>query len=63
MMKYDVKLIQGKMSEREVREKIEKAANTARNVAQQKGEGDRSHDSFRSDMVKNAEKDRRDGKI
>ena len=63
MMKYNVNLIQGKMTERQVRDKIEKASNTARIISQQKGEGDRSHDSFRRDMVKNAERDKRDGKI
>lgn len=63
MMKYDVKLIQGKMTERQVREKIEKASHTARVISQQRGEGDRSHDSFRRDMVKNAERDKKDGKI
>lgn len=51
------------MTERQVREKIEKAANTARIISQQKGQGDRSHDSFRKDMVNNAERDKRDGKI
>jgi hypothetical protein len=51
------------MSERQVRDSIEKAAQTARNISQQRGEGDRSHDSFRKDMVKNAERDRKEGKI
>lgn len=62
-MKYQVNLQQEKMSERQVRDSIEKAAQTARNIAQRRGEGDRSHDSFRKDMVKNAERDRKDGKI
>ena len=62
-MKYQVHLEKEKMSERQVRDSIEKAAQTARNIAQQRGEGDRSHDSFRKDMVKNAERDRKDGKI
>lgn len=62
-MKYKVDLHKEKMSERQVRDSIEKAAQTARNIAQQRGEGDRSHDSFRKDMVKNAERDRKDGKI
>jgi hypothetical protein len=51
------------MTERQVRDSIEKAAQTARNISQQRGEGDRSHDSFRKDMVKNAERDKKDGKI
>lgn len=62
-MKYKVDLHKEKMSERQVRDSIEKAAQTARNISQQRGEGDRSHDSFRKDMVKNAERDRKDGKI
>lgn len=62
-MKYQVHLEKDRMSEKQVRESIEKAAQTARNLSQQKGEGDRSHDSFRRDMVKNAERDRKDGKI
>jgi hypothetical protein len=51
------------MSERQVRDSIERASATARNIAQQRGEGDRSQDSFRKDMVKNAERDRKEGKI
>lgn len=62
-MKYQVHLEKDRMSEKQVRESIEKAAQTARNLSQQRGESDRSHDSFRRDMVKNAERDRKDGKI
>jgi hypothetical protein len=62
-MKYNVDLQKEKMSERQVRDSIERASATARNIAQQRGEGDRSHDSFRKDMVKNAERDRKEGKI
>jgi hypothetical protein len=62
-MRYKVNLQSEKMSERQVRESIEKAANTARIVSQQRGEGDKSHDAFRRDMVKNAERDKKDGKI
>jgi hypothetical protein len=62
-MKYKVDLQKEKMSERQVRDSIEKASQTARNIAQRRGEGDRSHDSFIRDMVKNAERDRKDGKI
>ena len=62
-MRYKVDLQKDKMSEREVRDSIEKAAQTARNISQKRGEGDRSHDSFRQDMVKNAERDRKEGKI
>jgi hypothetical protein len=51
------------MTERQVRDSIEKASQTARIISQQRGEGDKSHDSFRKDMVKNAERDRKDGKI
>lgn len=62
-MKYKVDLQKEKMSERQVRDSIEKASQTARSIAQRRGEGDRSHDSFIRDMVKNAERDRKDGKI
>lgn len=62
-MRYKVDLQKEKMSERQVRDSIEKASATARNIAQQRGEGDRSQDSFRRDMVKNAERDRKEGKI
>lgn len=62
-MKYDVKLEQGKMSEREVRDAIERASATARKVAGQKGEGDIGHEQVRDAMIKHAEKDHREGKI
>jgi len=62
-MRYKVDLQKEKMSERQVRDSIEKASATARNIAQHRGEGDRSQDSFRKDMVKNAERDRKEGKI
>jgi hypothetical protein len=62
-MRYKVNLESEKMSERQVRDSIEKASQTARIISQKRGEGDKSHDSFRRDMVKNAERDRKDGKI
>ena len=62
-MRYKVNLESEKMSERQVRDSIERASQTARIISQKRGEGDKSHDSFRRDMVKNAERDRRDGKI
>jgi hypothetical protein len=62
-MRYKVNLESEKMTERQVRDSIEKASQTARIISQQRGEGDKSHDSFRKDMVKNAERDRKDGKI
>lgn len=62
-MRYKVNLQSEKMTERQVRDSIEKASQTARIISQQRGEGDKSHDSFRRDMVKNAERDRKDGKI
>ena len=62
-MRYKVNLQGEKMTERQVRDSIEKASQTARIVSQQRGEGDKSHDSFRRDMVKNAERDKKDGKI
>lgn len=62
-MKFDVKLEQGKMSERQVREAIEKASATARNIAAQQGKGDVSHEQMREQMIKHAEKDHKEGKI
>lgn len=62
-MKIEVKLEQGKMSERQVRDAIEKASHTARNIARQKGEGDIGHEKVRDQMIKNAEKDHNEGKI
>lgn len=62
-MRYKVNLESEKMTERQVRDSIEKASHTARIISQQRGEGDKSHDSFRKDMVKNAERDKKDGKI
>jgi hypothetical protein len=62
-MRYKVNLGSEKMSEKQVRESIDRAAQTARIISQKRGEGDRGHESFRKDMVKNAERDRKDGKI
>lgn len=62
-MRYKVNLESEKMNERQVRDSIEKASHTARIISQQRGEGDKSHDSFRRDMVKNAERDKKEGKI
>lgn len=62
-MKISVELAKEKMSEREVREAIEKASRTARNVEAQKGKGDLSHEQVRQEMIKNAERDNREGKI
>lgn len=62
-MRYKVNLQGEKMSERQVRDSIEKASYTARIISQKRGEGDRSQESFKKDMVKNAERDRKDGKI
>lgn len=62
-MRYKVNLQSEKMTERQVRDSIEKASHTARIISQQRGEGDKSQDSFRKEMVKNAERDKKDGKI
>ena len=62
-MKIQVRLQQEKMSERQVREKLEKAAATARQLEQQKGGSDRGQDSMRRLMEQNAERDKKDGKI
>lgn len=62
-MKYQINLEQGKMSERQVRDAIERASARARQVAEQKGEGVKGHEEMRDQMIKNADKDRREGKI
>lgn len=62
-MRYKVNLQGERMTERQVRDSIEKASQTARIISQKRGEGDKSQDSFRRDMVKNAERDKKDGKI
>lgn len=62
-MKVTVELAKEKMTEREVRDAIERATRTARNVEAQKGKGDLSHEQVRQDMIKNAERDNREGKI
>lgn len=59
----EIKLEPGKMKEKEVREAIERAAASARRVAEQKGEGVKSHEEMRAHMIRNAEKDHREGKI
>ncbi len=63
MSTFKVNLEQGKMSESEVRAKLEKAAATARNIAAQKGKGDVSQDAMRRQMEKHAEQDKKEGKI
>ncbi|TXH14214.1 MAG: hypothetical protein E6R03_09670 [Hyphomicrobiaceae bacterium] len=62
-MKYKVNLEQGKMSESQVRDAIEKATQRARNIAAQKGEGDVSHEKMREKIISHAERDKKDGKI
>jgi len=62
-VRYKVNLESEKMTERQIRDSIEKASHTARIISQQRGEGDKSQDSFRKEMVKNAERDRKEGKI
>jgi len=62
-VRYKVNLQSEKMTERQIRDSIEKASHTARIISQQRGEGDKSQDSFRKEMVKNAERDKKDGKI
>lgn len=62
-MEYKINLEQSKMSERQVRDAIEKASQKAREVAQQQGKGDVSHERMREQMVKHAERDNKDGKI
>lgn len=62
-MKHEVKIEPGKMTESQVRDAIEKASRTARNIEMQKGRGDVSHEKMREYMIQNAERDRKDGKI
>jgi hypothetical protein len=62
-MKTEVKLVQEKMTERQVREAIEKASRTAREYASFKGEKEISHEQMREKMIQNAERDRKEGKI
>jgi hypothetical protein len=62
-MKAHVKLEKERMSEREVRDSIDRAAARARVLEQKKGNGDRSQDELRRKMTENAERDRREGKI
>lgn len=62
-MKIQVRLETGKMSEREAREKIDRAAARATRIEQQRGNGDVSHDKMRRIIEGHAEKDRKDGKI
>ena len=63
-MKYKIQMESEKgMKERDVRASIEKAANMAREISRQRGEGDKSFESFRRQMERNAERDKKDGKI
>lgn len=63
-MKYKVEMDRERgMKERDVRDSIEKAANMARVISQQRGEGDKGHEAFRRQMTEHAEKDKRRGKI
>lgn len=63
-MKIQVKLEQEKMTERQVRDAMEKAAAMARTVSAQRGQGDAlTQDAARRLMEQNAEKDKKDGKI
>lgn len=62
-MGYKVNLEQGKMSERQVRDAIEKATQKAREVAQKQGKGDVGHEQMRQQIITHAERDKKDGKI
>jgi hypothetical protein len=62
-MKAKVQLQQEKMTEREVRDSIARAAAHARAIEQQKGKGDRSQEEVRREMQEYAERDHRRGKI
>jgi hypothetical protein len=62
-MDTKVNLEQGKMSERQVRDAIEKATARARDLAQKQGKGDVSHEKMRETIINHAERDRKDGKI
>lgn len=62
-MGYKVNLEQGKMSEKQVRDAIEKATQRARDLAQKQGKGDVSHEKMKETIIKHAERDNKDGKI
>lgn len=62
-MKIRIKLEKDKMTERETRDSIDRAADKARRLEQQKGNGDVSYEKVRERMQKEAEKDHRRGKI
>lgn len=62
-MKMQVKLESGKLSEKQVRDHMEKAAQTARETEQKRGGSDKGHEAFRKVMEGHAERDRKDGKI
>jgi hypothetical protein len=62
-MRYKVELGKEHMTDNQVRDSIEKAAQTARIISQQKGESDKGHEAFRRKMVEHAERDKKDKKI
>lgn len=62
-MTTKVNLEQGKMTEREVRDAIERASQRARELAQKQGKGDIGHEQMRETIIKHAERDNKDGKI
>jgi hypothetical protein len=61
--KWNIDLLKEKMTEKEVRDAIERATRSARLVEAQKGKGDVSHEKLRDTMIRNAERDKREGKI
>lgn len=63
-MKYKVELESDRgMKEKNVRESIDRAANMARIISQQRGESDKGHDAYRKQMIEHAEKDKRKGRL
>lgn len=62
-MKQGIKLEHGKLTERQVRDHMDKAAQTARETEQKRGRSDQGHEAFRKVMEGHAERDKKDGKI
>lgn len=63
-MKYNIKLESEKgVKEGQMREHIERAAERARIVSQQRGEGDKGHEAFKKQMVQHAEMDKKKGRM
>jgi hypothetical protein len=63
MTKVDIDLMKGKLSEREVREKIDIAAERARRFDQMAGKTDKGQEHARREMTEKAQRDHNKGEI